>query len=70
VRRVGFREGVVCNSSAVFEDDGASADRAQSWLSPRVTRGLPHEYRDIPRIRRIRTPVAAVPPSTSLASFL
>jgi len=70
VRRVGFREGVVCNSPAVFEDEGASADRAPSWLTPRVTRGLPHEYRDMPRIWRLRTGVEAPLASTCMASFL
>jgi len=70
LRRVGFRDGVLCNSPAVFDDGTANADRAPSWLTLKVARGLPHEYRDMPRIWRMPTAVTAVLPSTGMASFL
>ena len=70
VRRVGFRDAVLCNSPAVFDDGAASADRAPSWFAPQGTRGLPHEYRDMPRISGHNVPVTARPSAISLASFL
>ena len=70
LRRVGFRDGVLCNSPAVFDDGAANADRAPSWLVRQVTRGLPHEYRDMPRISYLQAPMAAGPRSTGVAPFL